>query len=227
MDEPEEVVESTPTAPDPDEPRLFDVAQDFNKIPARTPEGAPIEVAVSFPTDAQWVERKRKTRILHQQLGRGYTKTQSLADPKTDLKIYEAIRRNGAESLDGDEAGILLDRLQKADTIEVTWDGSGAVVLLSVPHGITVSHTFTAVPNAKQVRKLREESAVLRQLPNNTIETKLHLDAGVRLWQKCGGASQSYLNGIIPALHKDAAIRAVITKHDEEMEAAFQESEDF
>ena|SRR5215471_8382411 len=225
MDELDQLVPEALPASEP--PRLFDVAADFKNLPARTPEGERIEVTVGFPIDAQWAERRLKSKLLIHQLGRGVTRSETKLNPKTDLKIYEAIRRNGARDIDGDEAGALLEKLGKCEAGEVTWEGNGARVPVAVAHGITVTHTFTRVPTAKQARKLREESQTVRQLPNNIIESQVSLEGSVKLWKACGGASDSYVNGIIPDIHKEAAIRAVIDKHDKDVEARVQEDDDF
>src|SRR5215472_5157292 len=208
-------------------PELFDVNKEFKDIPARTPDSKPIRVTMGFPSDEQWNERKRKTRMRHHSLGRGMSRIEILANPKTDLAIYEAVRRNGSEAIEGEEATELLNKLQKADASgeQVTWEGSGAVVLLDVV-GMTVKHTFTSIPSAKQVRKANEETT-LRQLPHGVVETYSSYEPGIKLWKACGGASDSYADGIIPGIHKDAAIRAVIQKHNDEVEAAFKESDDF
>jgi hypothetical protein len=206
-------------------PPKFDVNAEYANLPARTEEGLPTTVRLRWPTDAEWQQRKKATRVLFHQLGRNINRTEIKPDPKVDLRIYQAISLNGSAPIDGDEAGTLLDRLQKAETIDVEWEGAGARVTLNVARG-KVIHTFVTVPNAKQVRKLREQSATMRSLPNNVIENRLDIDAGAKLWQQCGGASESYVSDI-PSLHKDAAIRAVVQKHDDELEAAFAESEDF
>jgi hypothetical protein len=204
---------------------IFDSAQ-LPPLNVRTPDGLPVKVQVRFPTDQEWGERRRAVKFLTYNLGRGVQKTDAIPSPATDLKIYEKIRLNGAPPIDDEEASRILDTLGKAEAKDCTWTGAGAVIKLSVPRG-TVLHTLKRVPTAKEVRLMRESSAHLRQLPNNITESRLTIEAPAKLWQDCGGSSENYANGQIPALHKDAAMRAVITKLDNEISQGFEETDDF
>jgi hypothetical protein len=210
---------------EPEKPKfIFDAAR-IPPVHVRLPDGMPYQVEVRFPTDHEWGERRRAVKFLTYSLGRGVQKTDAIPSPSTDMKIYEKIKLNGAPPLDDEEASRILDTLGKAEAKDCTWTGAGAVVKLSVPRG-TVIHALKRVPTAKEVRLMRESSAHLRQLPNNVTESRLTIEAPAKLWQDCGGSSENYA-GAIPALHKDAAIRAVIQKLDNEISQGFEETDDF
>jgi len=203
---------------------MFDATGEY-VLNARTEEGNKTQVTVRWPSDQEWSDRKKAIRFITTQLGRGRSETEPVPSPETDLRIYEAIKLNGAPALSGDEAGRLLDRLGRCEVRNVEMEGNGAMVTLAVLGG-EVKHTVK-VPTAKQSRMMREAAAKLRQLPHNRVEARISLDPPAKLWEECGGKSGDYINGIIPAPHKDVAIRAVIEELDNELASALEENDDF
>jgi len=203
---------------------MFDATAEY-VFNVRTPEGARQKIVMHWPNDEQWSERKRSYKLVTTQLGRGRSETEAVPATEIDLKIFDACKLNGAPKLDPEEAARVLDTLGRCDVRDVVIDGVTATVTLSVPGG-DVTHTLR-VPTAKQARLMREAATKLRQLPHNRIEVRLSLDPPAKLWGECDGTSNDYKEGVIPNLHKDTAIRAVIEELDNELASGLEETEDF
>src|SRR5215471_15209232 len=135
---------------------MFDATGEYT-LNARTIDGTKAQVTMRWPTDQEWSDRKRAVRFITTQLGRGRSETESIPSPEADLKIYEAIKLNGAPPISGDEAGRLLDGLGRCEVRNVEMEGNGATVTMSVPGG-EVKHRVR-VPTAKQARVMREAAA--------------------------------------------------------------------
>jgi hypothetical protein len=203
---------------------MFDATSEY-VFKARTPEGEKAEIVMRWPNDQEWGERKRAAKLVTTQLGRGRSETQGVSSPETDLKIFDACKLNGAPKLEGDEATRLLDVLARCEVRDVEIEGPSATVTMQILGG-EVKHMLR-VPTAKQARLMREAATKIRQMPHNRIEVRMSLDAPAKLWEECGGKSDDYKDGIIPALHKDVAIRAVIEELDNELASALEETDDF
>ena len=182
-------------------------------------------MVLRWPSDQEWSDRKRAAKFVTTQLGRGRSETEQVPSPETDLRIVDACKLNGSPKLEADEATRLLDILGRCEVRDVSIEGPTAAVTLAVPGG-EVKHTLR-VPSARQARLMREAATKLRQLPHNRIEVRTSLDPPARLWEECGGKSEGYKDGLVPAPHKDVAVRAVIEELDNELASALEETDDF
>lgn len=188
---------------------------------ARTVAAGVSEVALRYPEDDLWQERQRKCRITVKQLGRGNTEMETdFGD--VDQKIYERVKLNGSPALTPFEATKFINLLAQAQVADTKLVADGAEVELRV-FGGTVRHTLRRIPSAEEVHKLHKAG---RQIQNGRGQTeyRLYLEPGAALYDACGGTSTDYINGIIPAIHKDAVIRDAIREADNELEPMADET---
>lgn len=174
------------------------------------------EVAMRFPDDEMWAERSRKCKLVQKSLGRGYTEMETdFGD--IDLKIYERVKLNGSPALTPLEATKFINMASLVQVTDVTLLGEGAEVQAKVCGG-TVEHTLKRTPTIDEVHKLNHAA---RQLNNGRGQTefRIYLEPGAKLYDACGGTSEDYVNGIIPAIHKDAVVRQVIQEVEHSLEA--------
>jgi hypothetical protein len=202
---------------------MFDATAEFH-INARSAAGERSQLVLAWPTDAQWIERARLRKYVIKRLGRGSSETSAEPNLEGDLKLYEAIKRNGAPPLSSAEASRVLDAMAFCEIRDVELPQDEAIVTLAVPGG-EVKHTLKA-PSAEQVRSLRRAAYRIRDLPYNNQEMRIFIDPGAQLWDDCQGRSSDYA-GPVPALHKDAAIRAVIDALDRELISGPEETDAF
>jgi hypothetical protein len=165
-------------------------------------------VVVRWPSDEEWAARASKRKILFRRLGRGMSETVTPEPGEADVALYEKIALNGTPTLTKGEAYQVAEALAVASATGVTVEGDRATVTLTVLTG-QVSHNL-GIPNADQVITFRRGAFRMFDLPFNTQELRLKADAGAKLWDACGGKSDDYAGGTIPAIHKDAAARAVV-----------------
>jgi len=110
--------------------------------------------------------------------------------------------------------------LANCEIAGVEVEGQDATVEVIILTG-TVFHTLK-VPSAERVLKLNRSARVLNY-PYNIQRIRVGVMAGAEVWDKCGGRAPEGYAGAVPAVHKDAAVRAVIEYIDREMGASNDE----
>jgi hypothetical protein len=187
-------------------------------FPLRTSAGK-IDVTVRWPTDEEWGAHRKRRRILQRQLGRGATETE-IDSGEADLKLFDAIKQNGAPPLSIGEANRVIDTIASCTVLDVQLGAEDAEVQLSTFQG-EVKHTVR-IPTMDEVRLLQRSTRLI-SLPYNQQEIRTNLQASAALWDKCGGAAEGY-TGPTPSIHKDVAIRAVISAIEQEAFPQYDES---
>jgi hypothetical protein len=187
---------------------MFDIKAEI-EFPAQVASTgfAPVPVVVRFPTDEEWALRARARKILIRRLGRGVSETIAPEPSEADVRLYQAIALNGAPAMTPAEAVRVLEAIGVTDVTDVRMTGADAEVDMTVA-GSTVMHALR-MPSADQVVTFRRQAFRMLDLPYNQQELRVNADAGAKLYDQLGGKSDDYVNGI-PAVHKDAAVRAVI-----------------
>ncbi|HEY1242177.1 MAG TPA: hypothetical protein VGF16_16550 [Bryobacteraceae bacterium] len=205
---------------------MFDPSKDL-EFDVRTPEGNPAKVLIRWPSDEEWIERRRMKRMIVQQLGRGQHQMETIHDTKTDHRIYESIKLNGAPSISGGEASRILDALEQFDIRDVQMPANQATVVMKVYHGL-VRHTLQ-IPSADDIIKYKDGvGSRIKNLPFNKQEMRPRIEHGAEFWDKCKGSSEDYAGHPVPAIHKFAAWEAVVKQLDEEINSrADEDSDDF
>jgi hypothetical protein len=144
-------------------------------------------------------------------LGRGAYEPE-IDTAEGDAKLYEVIKLNGAPALDSAEATRIIDAIQRCEVMGVELRADDAEVDIDTMAG-GVKH-FLNIPTMAQVRALQKTSRLIT-LQYNRQQIITNLEAAASLWDKCGGKVEGYA-GAVPNIHKDAAIRAVISAIEQE-----------
>jgi hypothetical protein len=186
---------------------MFDAASEI-EIGIYLASGAQ-SVTVRWPTDQEWAARARWRKIMVRRHPRGATEHQPPPPSEKDVALYEKVALNGVATVTKGEAHQIFDRLAVATVTGVEIEGHYAIVDLIVYTGETVRHRVK-IPTADQVISMRAAALHMLDLPYNQQQLTIHLEPSARLWDDCQGSSEDYANGVVPAIHKDAAIRAVI-----------------
>jgi len=161
-----------------------------------------------WPTDQEWDVRQRARKHIMRSLGRGRFVTENPMPGPQDLELYNAIRVNGAGDLTMGEAEFVLNILAQCDVTNVAVDGNQVSVEMSVPTG-TVTHHLR-LPSIDQIQSFRRAASKTIELPHGVNEIRTSIMPGAQLYDACGGRSDDYADGVVPALHKDAAVRLTI-----------------
>jgi len=184
---------------------VFDATKEYElgmRVEAKGP------VVVRWPSDQEWTARARGRKILQRRLGRGVTEMVQPEPSDVDLAFYDKIKLNGGTSLTKAEAALVGDTLAACAVTNVELEGDTATVTATVLTGQVKLRL--AIPTAAQTVTFRRAAYRLLELPFNTQEIRMNPDAGARLFDECKGGSDDYTGGVIPGIHKDAAVRAVI-----------------
>jgi hypothetical protein len=196
---------------------MFDSTAEF-VYPARAGKSK-VEISMRWPNDEEWAERHRKRKIVIRNIGRGISET-DIDSGEADLKMYKAARVNGAPDLTAAEASLVIKLMERTEVTDVALNGEEGIVTMMVPGG-QVTHRLQ-LPTADQVARMQKQAAHLLSAPHNTSQLRIFLEPTAKLWDECKGVSEDYI-GTIPALHKDAAIRAVVEQINAEMSAGDDE----
>jgi len=181
-------------------------------VALRTERGAE-QAKVRFPTDEEWSEWFRTRHILIAQLGRGASQY-DMEDSGAAAALYQEVRQEGSPDLHPLEAKWVIDQVGKREVTEVEADGNELTVQMKV-WGAEVEHRLR-IPGVKEVSQFRRVSSRIVSLPFGKQQIKQKLEPGVQLYDACLVKTGGYSNGSIPAIHKDEAIRAVLTFIEEE-----------
>jgi hypothetical protein len=177
------------------------------------------DITVRWPNDEEWGLHRKRRKIMQVQLGRGQTETQ-VETGDADAKLYDAIKLNGAPAITQAEATSIIQTIATCDVIDVELGAETADVTMNTLMGET--RHVVRIPTMDEVRTLQRSTRLI-SLPYNRQEIRTNLDAAATLWDKCEGKSESY-EGAVPAVHKDAAIRAVIAAIEQEAMPKYDES---
>jgi hypothetical protein len=202
---------------------MFNTTKSVN-LTARDDKGNRTKIDVRWPNDQEWEERTFSKKAIVTRLGRGKVTTEFVNNLAVDQKLYNAIKLNGAVALEPAEASRIVEALAMCEIRGAELDAQTATVTLGVP-GQEVTHTFERILTAAEALTLRKSGKQV-ELPFNRAEGRVGVMAGAKLWDACGGSSDDY-EGDVPALHKDAAIRAVMQAVDSELASGFDETDSF
>jgi hypothetical protein len=142
---------------------MFDAKQPIT-IHLRTPDGVK-PVRVRFPTDAEWIERQKKRKVIVKQLGRRVSETTIPDSAEADAALLAKIRlpEENTPEVDAFEASRIIEQLSQAEVDDVVQAGDSFRITLRVLGG-TVTHVF-AIPSAKDVFEYRRAFARILACP--------------------------------------------------------------
>ena len=195
---------------------MFDVAKPIT-VNLRTPEGVKT-IRVRFPSDEDWIERKRRRKVIIKQLGRGVSETIISGGEDADAALLAKIREGDGE-VDPFEANRIVEQLSQAEVDDVVQTGDSFRVTLRVLGGV-VTHLLE-MPSAKDVFEYRRGFARVLDLPYNRQELVINLAPAATLFRKLIQSSEGYA-GDVPIIHQAVAVKAAI----DALDAVFQETGD-
>jgi len=200
---------------------MFDTKESITMTGSVTGQGV-VELEMRWPTDQEWDARSRASKHIRKDLGRGKAQTTQAPPGPQDVKLFNAIKLNGAPELTPADAHFVLNLIGQCDVLDVNLQANELTVKMRILSG-EVEHKMR-VPGMGQLNEMQRASINSFSLPFGAIEFSNSMMPGAALYDSVGGHSQDYVDGIVPAPHKDAAVRAVIDymqrefgpkKHDE------------
>jgi hypothetical protein len=183
---------------------MFDSTQEI-PLTLQGPDGDK-NVVVRYPSDEQFIDRTKKTKLVTRSLGRGKSKTEAEPNYKADLELLNAIKVSGDE-LDEYEASDVINRLTRCSVEDSRREGNRYIVVMKVPGG-TVTHT-TKIPSAKQAHNYGRAVADVLEGRHGLSELRLNPYASRDLYDAIMVSSEGYV-GPVPQPHKEVVISEVM-----------------
>ena len=158
-----------------------------------------------FPTDEEWGDWYGKRKTFMHSRGQGES-TLDIDSRAADESLYAKIRTS-EDGLDSSAASFVIDEIAKSDVTDAVMEGDQVVLTMRVAGNLDVEHVLR-IPDTSDVFHFRKSAKVtMLQFGRQRIVNTL--DPGVKLYNSCAVTTTGYESSV-PALHKDAAIRAVI-----------------
>ncbi len=168
-------------------------------------------VVVRYPTDAEWIERQRKRKIIIKQLGRGTSETILPDSEEDDLDLVNKLRPASAENdgaeIDGFEAARILEQLSQADVDDVVPEAGGFRITLRILGGVT-AHVLQ-MPSSKDVIQYKRAFTRRLDLPYNKQQLTINLAAAADFYKRLRQSTEGYA-GEVPIIHQAVVLRAAM-----------------
>lgn len=205
---------------------MFDVKQDLAiKIPS--PEGVK-RAEVRYPTDAEWIEWRRKKRIQQKDLGRRSFQIEASKPEQADLELYQKIRNPNQESapqIDEAEAYYIISELVGAEVAErPERDGQSFAIKLKAMRRFSTLHVLR-VPTMKESMEYERmrSSVVFGQY--GTQEIRVNFSAAAGLYDKLKQRVEGYV-GEVPVPHKAEAVNVLLQEIRAEQDEESSDDDD-
>ncbi|MCC6363091.1 MAG: hypothetical protein IT165_06170 [Bryobacterales bacterium] len=194
---------------------VFDAARPIT--PQLRSGGVVKPVKVRFPSDAEWMERQRRRKVIIKHLGRGVSETTVPNGEDVDAALLAKIRAESDGEVDPFEAVRIVEQLSLAEVEDVVPEGGAFRVQLRVLGG-TTSHLLSA-PSAKDAIEYRRGFARVLDLPYNKQEITINLASAASLYQRLMSATEGYA-GEVPIIHQAVVVKAAIDAADAAVDGA-------
>lgn len=181
------------------------------KLPS--PEGVK-RVSVSFPSDADWIEWRRKKKIKHKDLGRRSTQVQAIDPEPCDLDLIRKSQRTPEGEppveIDEAEAYLIVRRLLECSVdAEPEREGGHYVIAMRVLGGHRTVHTLR-VPTAKEYFAYDRVARDIRANQYGFTEIRVNYQAAADFYKKLLVEVKGYVDDIVPVTHKMEVINVLV-----------------
>jgi hypothetical protein len=186
------------------EPR-FDGSKEFD-VPIRS--GGIKRCVVRFPTDEEWITFESENKSLRRFLGNDKSVFEETNKERACSRLLDKIRvdKDGAE-FDEAMAVLVVDRLKRADVVEVCYEGDQFTVKLEIMDGPT-EHVVRD-PEAKHLLAYRRTTArTVNNISGRSAETHLNLRAAKEFYDQIHVSHEGYV-GAVPIIHMEAVAQAI------------------
>jgi hypothetical protein len=169
---------------------------------------------VRYPSDEEWAARQRSIKTIVQNIGPGASTTRAEGVDDADLEMYNLIREDGAPDLDAATASLVIQRLNRADPDEPTFEGELLRIPLTVP-GAKTEHLLR-VPSEVDLRKYRKAAYTFIDRRHGKQELKSYLPAIADFYDKLVAEPAAGYTGAVPLPHKVAVVVELVATLDAE-----------
>lgn len=204
---------------------MFDAKAEIG-LTLPSPDG-PKKIAVRYPSDEQFIEWRRKKKVVQKDLGRRSFQIESSRPEACDLALLNAIRvdKENGPQIDEAEAYYIIGQLADCEvSTRPEREGSAYTIRMKIMRKLNVSHTLR-IPSVKEMMDYERmrSSVVFGQYGHQEI--KINFRAASELYDKLKVAADGY-KGDIPVPHKAEAINVLLQEIRAEQDDAVEDDED-
>lgn len=172
-----------------------------------------VKAGLRYPSDEEWIARQRSIKTIVQNIGPGASTTRADGVEEADQELYNLVRNEEAPDLEGATATLLIQRLNKAEPDEPTFEGENLRVPLLVP-GAKTEHVLR-IPTESELRKYRKAAYTFIDRRHGKQELKSYLPAIGDFYDKLRVDVTGYV-GEVPLPHKVAVVVELVATLDAE-----------
>jgi len=168
------------------------------------------KVTLRWPTDSQWAQRARETKVKRRVLGGGRTQREKSTNVEADAPLFDLVHVSNGDAFDEFEKSAAIAKLDTAEVVEVARKDDLFRITLKVINGILVSHRLR-IPTQRQM--FTYQNAAVRVVDHRrTQELQMFLEPSETLWNAIAEGVEGYPDGksSVPIIHKDAAIMELL-----------------
>lgn len=194
-------------------------------VPLPGPEGHKIEV--SYPSDQQWIEWRRKKKVTQKDLGRRSFQIESAQPSTMDLQLINSVMQDkeNAPKIDEAEAYYILQRLMACEcNSNPEREGSSYVIKLKVMGKLMTEHKL-AIPTVKQMMDYERMRSSVTFGQYGQQEIRINFQAASDLYDALKVSTVGY-KGDVPVPHKAEAVNVFLQELRADQEEAPGEDED-
>lgn len=173
---------------------------------------------VRWPTDQQWAQRARETKVVRRVLGGGRSQRERTTSTEADAALFDLVHVSGGDGFDDFEKSAVIAKLDRAEIVEVRRRGDVFRITMKVVKGQEVHHLLKS-PGKRQVFAY-ENKAVSVIDRRRTLEMQMFLEPAETLWGQITDGVEGYTPDTpVPINHKEAAIAellAVIAEQEDD-----------
>lgn len=163
---------------------------------------------VRYPSDEEWCDRIRRQKMVRQNVGRGKTRPIPQRPEIIDAALFGKIRLDlDGPTFDEAEAADVIDRVDRAEVVEVVGEPEGFTVKLLAMKRFETSH-LVRVPFKGELLK-HERSSFSRLDGGRTQEIRVAMEPSGALYDAIALRSSGYI-GAVPINHKYAVVFEII-----------------
>jgi hypothetical protein len=200
---------------------LFDSTLELGiKLPS--PEGVK-RVSVSFPSDADFSEWRRKKKIVQKDLGRRSFQIEASQPEQCDLDLLKKIlvteEGQPTPEIDEAEASYIVSKLAESEVpTKPEREGSTFRIPLRVMGKIDTVHVLR-VPSMREMMKYDRERSAVKFGQYGQQEIRINFDAASKLYDELVKDKQGYAPASrVPVPHKAEAINVLLQEIRAEQE---------
>jgi hypothetical protein len=203
---------------------MFDVKAEIG-LTLPSPEG-PKKIVVRFPTDNEFIEWRRKKKILQRDLGRRSFQIESSRPESCDLDLLRKIRTDkDGPAIDDAESFYVIGQLADCEVSQrPEREGSSFTIRMKIMRKLATTHTLK-LPSVKEMMDYERARSSVVFAAYGSQEIKINFRASADLYDKLKISTEGYA-GDVPVPHKAEAVNILLQEIRAEQEEAPEADEE-